>query len=165
MQERGISKDGAAYYGHVLPSLETSSWKRNRIAGDGWMAVGDAAGLVDPITGEGLYYAPRSGDLAAQALIAENFEAYPAAMQKEIAEELEFSSRLANHFFHGNFLWGSVTSRMVRFTRLSPTFRGMMQDLFAGTQPYLGLRDRVFGNLNRSLREIAWNKLAPSRAS
>ena len=26
----------------------------------------DAAGLVDPITGEGLYYAIRSGDLAAQ---------------------------------------------------------------------------------------------------
>ena len=42
------------------------SWKRNRVAGDGWMAVGDAAGLVDPITGEGLYYAMRSGDLASQ---------------------------------------------------------------------------------------------------
>jgi geranylgeranyl reductase family protein len=163
MQERGISKDGAAYYGHVLPSLETASWEKNRIAGDGWMAVGDAAGLVDPITGEGLYYALRSGDLAAQALIAESLETYPTMMHKEISEELEFASRLANHFFHGNFLWGSVTSRMVQFTRLSPTFRAMMQDLFAGTQPYLGLRDRVFGNLNRSLREIALNKLMPFR--
>ena len=163
MEERGISKSGASYYGHVLPSLETDSWKKNRIAGDGWMAVGDAAGLVDPITGEGLYYALRSGDLAAQALIAEDPESYPSLMRKEISEELEFASQLANHFFHGNFLWGSVTSRMVQFTRLSPTFRTMMQDLFAGTQPYLGLRDRVFGNLNRSLREIAWNKLLPAR--
>ena len=72
MQERGISKDGATYYGHVLPSLETRAWKHNRVAGDGWMAVGDAAGLVDPITGEGLYYALRSAELAAQALIAES---------------------------------------------------------------------------------------------
>jgi geranylgeranyl reductase family protein len=163
MQERGISKDGASYYGHVLPSLETASWKKNRITGDGWMAVGDAAGLVDPITGEGLYYALRSGDLAAQALIAERPETYPASMHKEISEELEFASQLANHFFHGSFLWGSVTSRMVQFTRLSPTFRGMMQDLFAGTQPYLELRGRVFGNLKRSLREIARNKLLPAR--
>ena len=38
----------------------------NRVAGEGWLAVGDAAGLVDPITGEGLYYAMRSGDLASR---------------------------------------------------------------------------------------------------
>jgi geranylgeranyl reductase family protein len=163
MEEQGISKTGASYYGHVLPSLEPRAWKHNRVAGDGWMAVGDAAGLVDPITGEGLYYALRSADLAAQAIVAEAPETYGLLLQKDISDDLEFASRLANHFFHGSFLWGSVTSRMVQFTRLSPTFRALMQDLFAGTQPYLGLRDRVFGNLNRSLREIARSKLVPWR--
>ncbi len=53
MAGRGISWKGAAFYSHLLPSLDTKSWKENRVAGDGWMAVGDAAGLVDPITGEG----------------------------------------------------------------------------------------------------------------
>ena len=53
---------------------------------------------------------------------------------------------------------------MVQFTRLSPTFRALMQDLFAGTQQYLGLRDRVWGNLNKSLREIIRNKLLPERS-
>jgi flavin-dependent dehydrogenase len=161
MQERAISKAGATYYGHLLPSLEPSAWKQNRVAGDGWMATGDAAGLVDPITGEGLYYALRSADLAAQAVIAEAPARYGEVLKEEIADDLEFASELADHFFHGRFLWGSVTSRMVQFTRLSPTFRGLMQDLFAGTQPYLGLRERVFGNLNRSLREIALSKLIP----
>ena len=66
MSERGLSWKGAPFYSHLLPSLETKSWKSNRVAGEGWMAVGDAAGLVDPITGEGLYYAIRSADLAAQ---------------------------------------------------------------------------------------------------
>jgi flavin-dependent dehydrogenase len=163
MEEQGISKAGATYYGHVLPSLEPQAWKQNRVAGDGWMAVGDAAGLVDPITGEGLYYALRSADLAAQAIIAESQSSYSISLQQDILEDLEFASRLAEHFFHGSFLWGSVTSRMVQFTRLSPTFRSLMQDLFAGTQTYLGLRDRVFGNLNKSLREIARNKLIPMR--
>src|SRR5437764_4709814 len=51
MDDRGISWKGAKFYSHVLPSLETKGWKGNRVAGDGWMAVGDAAGLVDPITG------------------------------------------------------------------------------------------------------------------
>src|SRR5581483_7123068 len=60
LDERGIRWKGARFYAHMLPSLEPHSWKRNRVAGDGWMAVGDSAGLVDPITGEGLYYAMRS---------------------------------------------------------------------------------------------------------
>ena len=46
-----------------------AGWRKNRVAGDGWMAVGDAAGLVDPITGEGLYYAMRSGDLASRVVL------------------------------------------------------------------------------------------------
>lgn len=164
MAEQGISKAGATYYGHVLPSLESRAWKSNRVAGDGWMAVGDAAGLVDPITGEGLYYALRSGDLAAQAIIDGSYDRYPLQLHQDISDDLEFASRLADHFYNGSFLWGSVTSRMLQFTRLSPTFRAMMQELFAGTQPYLGLRERVFGNLGKSLREIAWNKLIPRSA-
>ncbi len=54
MDEQGISRDGAAFYSHLLPCLGTPSWKKNRVAGEGWLAIGDAAGLVDPITGEGL---------------------------------------------------------------------------------------------------------------
>jgi hypothetical protein len=43
---------------------------------------------------------------------------------------------------------------MVDFIRRSPRFRVLMQDLFAGTQPYLGLRNRLFRNLNGTLQEI-----------
>jgi flavin-dependent dehydrogenase len=127
------------------------------------MAVGDAAGLVDPITGEGLYYALRSAELATKAIIGESFDAYRPSLQKDISDDLEFASRLAGHLYHGKFLGGPVVNRMIQFTRLSPTFRSLMQDLFAGTQPYLSLRERVFGNLGKSLREIARNKLIPAR--
>jgi geranylgeranyl reductase family protein len=159
MAEQGISQDGATFYSHLLPSLETRSWKRNRVAGDGWMAVGDAAGLVDPITGEGLYYAMRSGDLAAQAIACPEPSpvAYRRALQREFMHDLELGSRLAHRVFHGSFLFGAVTSRMVQFTRLSPRFRNVMQDLFAGTQPYAGLKRRLMKNLNRSLLEMAIN--------
>jgi flavin-dependent dehydrogenase len=51
MAQRGLCSKGAAFYSHLLPSLETPAWKKNRVAGEGWLAVGDAAGLVDPITG------------------------------------------------------------------------------------------------------------------
>jgi len=36
-----------------------------KIFGDGWLLTGDAAGLANPITGEGIYYAIKSGEFAA----------------------------------------------------------------------------------------------------
>lgn len=160
MAEKGLSAKGASFYSHVLPSLETRGWKKNRVAGEGWMAVGDAAGLVDPITGEGIYYAVRSADLAAQALLSEcsrdeKAAAYRRLLRKDFSNDLEFSSRLAKKIFLGRFLLGSVPSRMVQFTRRSPRFSGLMQDLFAGTQSYLGLKRRLLDNLNGSLFEVA----------
>jgi geranylgeranyl reductase family protein len=49
---------GAAPIGHRV----------SRVAGPGWMLVGDAAGFVDPFTGEGIFRALRSARAAADAL-------------------------------------------------------------------------------------------------
>jgi geranylgeranyl reductase family protein len=171
---RGIAWKGAAFYSHLLPSLDAASWKKNRVAGEGWMAVGDAAGLVDPVTGEGLYYAIRSADLAARALLAEATEPaervgqYGRSLRRDFAADLEFGSRLAKRVFLGRFLFGSVPERMVQFTRRSPRFSAIIQDLFAGRQPYLGLKRRLLQNLNGSLYDIGmslgFSRLVPRKA-
>jgi geranylgeranyl reductase family protein len=173
MTERGIQWKDATFYSHLLPSLEWPSWKSNRVSGEGWMAVGDAAGLVDPITGEGLYYAIRSADLAVRALtdqagsLEERQLAYRRSLRRDFASDLEFASRLAKRVFLGRFLCGSVPARMVQFTRFSPKFSAIIQDLFAGTQSYRGLRERLWRNLNGSLFEIFMNvglrRLVPDR--
>ena len=147
----------------MLPSLEHSGWKNNRLAGEGWLAVGDAGGLVDPITGEGLYYAMRSGDLASEVVLndshslAERAQAYRNLLRRDFTADLEFGATLAKRVFLGRFLFSAVPSRMVDFIRRSPRFRVLIQDLFAGTQPYLGLKSRLFRNLNGTLQEVLMN--------
>src|SRR6185369_12223946 len=144
----------------LLPSLETAGWKTNRVSGEGWLAVGDAGGLVDPITGEGLYYAIRSGDLASQVLLndahslTEKAAAYRHALSHEFAADLEFAAMLAKRVFLGKFLFRTVPQRMVHFMQRSPRFRDLMQDLFAGTQSYSELRSRLLRNLNGTLQEV-----------
>ena len=163
MQERGIAWKGAKFYSHMLPSLDSPGWRKNRVAGEGWMAVGDAGGLVDPITGEGLYYAMRSGDLASRVVLndahspAEKPAAYRALLAREFALDLEFASTLARRVFLGTFMFSSVPARMIQFIRRSPRFCELMQDLFAGTQPYLELRARLLRNLNGTLQEVLMN--------
>ena len=171
---RGIAWKGAAFYSHLLPSLSAASWEKNRVAGEGWMAVGDAAGLVDPVTGEGLYYAIRSADLATRALLSEVGEPtekagqYRQSLRRDFAADLEFGSRLAKRLFLGRFLFGSVPERMVQFTRRSPRFSAIVQDLFAGKQPYLGLKRRLLQNLNGSFYDVSmslgFSRLVPRKA-
>lgn len=175
MQEKGIGWKHGTFYSHVLPSLETSAWRRNRVAGQGWLAVGDAGGLVDPITGEGLYYAMRSGDLASQVVLAdqqalpEAGAAYRALLHRDFAFDLMFAATLAKRFFLNRFLFDTVPARMIQFMRRSPRFRDLMQDMFAGTQSYGGLKDRLLKNLNGTLLEVMMNfflhKLMPHEPS
>ena len=160
LDEKGIPWRGSAFYSHMLPSLDTRAWKTNRVAGEGWLAVGDAAGLVDPITGEGLYYAMRSADLATEVVLneshsgSEKAQAYRDLLRRDFAGDLEFSAGLAKRVFLDRFLFKAIPTRMVEFVRRSPRFRAVIQDLFAGTQPYIGLKRRLYSNLSRTLYEV-----------
>ncbi len=165
MDCRGISRCGATFFAHVLPSLHQTKWQSNRVSGDGWLAVGDAAGLVDPITGEGLFYAMRSGDLASRVLLNEfcppelKPQAYREMLARDFALDLEFAAALAHRIFLGKFIFESIPKRMVQFVRRSPRFRILMQDLFAGTQPYLTLKGRLLRNMSGTFRETVVNFL------
>jgi len=101
----------------------------------------------------------KSGDLASRAVlddslgIKEKAAAYRAAIAREFSHDLEFASFLARRVFLGQFFFKTVPQRMVEFTRRSARFRALMQDLFAGTQPYLELRKRLLDNLNGPIQE------------
>lgn len=173
LAEKGISTKDAKFYAHMLPALNASSWKNNRVAGDRWMAVGDAGGLVDPVTGEGLYYAFRSADLASQTILQATGDAaalgasYRKAIEHDFAEDLYWGALLARRVFMGSFLFRSVPARMVEFIRMSPRFRTLMEDLMAGTQGYHDLRDRLLKNFNGTVREIMMSmvlrRIVPAR--
>jgi geranylgeranyl reductase family protein len=156
---RGIPLKDAKFFGHTIPALERPSFFRNRVGGEGWMAVGDAAGLVDPVTGEGLYYAIRSGDLAAEAVLneshapAERHSFYRSLLNTDMTAELAFGAALARRFFMQRFLFSTVPARMIGLMRRSPTMRDIVQDLFAGTQSYVDLKRRLLDNLNGTLME------------
>lgn len=162
MDERGLSRAGGVFYGHLLPSFSLASMRAQPRAGEGWAAVGDAAGLCDPITGEGIYYALRSAEELAACCLEGRPEAYPLRLRAACGHELEMAARLAARFYGGRFLGGLICTRMIQFARHSATFHRLVLELVAGRQGYRGLKDRVFAGLGRGLREIAWNMLRGS---
>ncbi|MBM3768960.1 MAG: NAD(P)/FAD-dependent oxidoreductase, partial [Acidobacteria bacterium] len=155
MESNGIPR--GQFYAHVLPSLETPSWRENRVAGNGWLAVGDSAGLVDPVTGEGIYYAMRSGELAGSLIAQGQVHQYKQAIAAEFADDLAYASTLAHRVFTGRYFFSANTRRLNKFLRHSPRLRGIVQELFAGTLPYVELRRRIKSTLHATLAEIAVN--------
>lgn len=161
--EEKIPTSGAQLYSHVLPSPQAKTIRGRRIVGRNWAMAGDAAATVDPITGEGLYYALRSGDLLAQALAAGVPEEYPEKLRAAFSADLEFAANIAKKVFRGKFVGGAITTRMVQLLNYSPAFRDLVRDVFSGSQNYRTLKRRLWNQLGITIAEFAHSLLDPRR--
>jgi len=141
VDQHKIVTAGAKFYSHVLPSPQEHTFSQRSVLGRNWAMIGDAAACVDPLTGEGLFYALRSGELLGRVKAA-------------FSAELEFAARIVRRFYRGSFLGTSVSTRMVQFMRKSPVFRQLVGDLFSGAQDYTTLKQRVLGHLGISLSQF-----------
>ena len=111
------------------------------------MLVGDAAGLIDPISDEGIYSAIWSGRVAARHAAAyvggeaDDLSGYRHEVERELVPELKVSRRIHDvfHLTPGLFLWierrSSLTWRLARrVLRGDQTFvNAMLNHRVAGT--------------------------------
>jgi geranylgeranyl reductase family protein len=136
MARLGIEIDGARPRGHPLPiHLRHEPLCRGRV-----LLVGDAAGLVDPLLGEGIRHAIDSGKMAAEAVLSEGPRSYAQRVYREVGRDL---------------LWGRVWAELFyRFPRLSfelavrnPLFVREFLRLFAGERSYRQMAARALPNV------------------
>ena len=106
--------------GHHLPVRIPGS----PIARGGVAVVGDAAGLVDPLSGEGIHMAFASGRLAADEALrvlsgeAADMSGYEAAVDRELQTELNVSRRLQEIFTFAPEPYLAIMRRSDKFWRL-----------------------------------------------
>lgn len=135
--------DGLALGRYVwpIPSLHAGEWQSEHPAGPAHLLVGDAAGLVDPITREGIYFALQSAELASAALSSNSTSpsnAYCQALSREILPELDSAARLKHGFFRGSF-----TRLLVDAIGHSLGVQRVAADLIMGAQSYRTLKLRL----------------------
>jgi len=102
-----------------------------RRQGPGWVAVGDAAGFVNPMNGEGIDYGLESGTLASELFLADPTSA-PARYDREVGERFDAFLRTGRRF---SFLIGHPWI-------LRPGLR-----IAVGTQSAADITLAVMGNL------------------
>lgn len=145
---KGNQTANTNFYAAILPALDVATWDGLQAcnAAQGWALIGDAAGFVDPLTGEGIYYAIKSADLLADALATRAADFDPM-WRAEFGSELRRASELSDRFYYGKFAGARLTERMLQFAKRHRGVREVLRDLVAGDQGYVDLKPRLLRSL------------------
>lgn len=117
------------------------------------MLVGDAGHLVDPLFGEGIYYAVQSGQLAARTVLAclhdrcVSLLEYDRALEREMYPEFRIAARMARTVYTFPQLCYRLMHNYQEVIRL---YFGVLQ----GRLTYQGFFAEAKGLVKTSLRKL-----------
>lgn len=140
-------------YGHPLPFFRESVPVTRGPVG----LVGDAAGMVDSLSGEGIFYALKSGRLVAECIDEalrsnrEDLANYQRRVEGGIHRELGWSARLARVFFafpRRCYEHGVKRPRVVDWIKQVVISDGTYDEI------YRELWDEIRGRMGRSLKQV-----------
>ncbi|OPX86503.1 MAG: putative oxidoreductase [Pelotomaculum sp. PtaB.Bin104] len=134
--------------GYPIPVV---GWQKRKIYRDSSILLGDAAGLVDPFSGEGIYYAIKSAHLAAEAILenrgrpehAPSF--YQEMVERQITSELELAHKLAKIFY-------TFTKATFHLIERRPVIAERLYQIVSGNKKYSDIKSDAF----EELRAITW---------
>jgi flavin-dependent dehydrogenase len=119
-----IGKQVAGYF-----ATKDYSYRATKVAGDGWVMIGDAWGFLDPLYSSGVLLALRSGEMAADAIVEGIAKGDTSAAQLGkwggvFNDGVDRMRRLVCEYYDG-FSFGN-------FVRNYPDLRGTVTDLLIG---------------------------------
>jgi geranylgeranyl reductase family protein len=136
MARYGISIKGQPQKGHPIPIYN----RREPISTHRTLLVGDAAGLVDPFTGEGIRFAIKSGRLAAEAILSGHPECYAAQIDRQIGRNHRLGIILTSLFY-------SLPQASFELVVRNPFVTHALVEMLADRIDYGGVMLQMFGTL------------------
>lgn len=135
------------------------SYGTKQHAGPGWVLVGDAWGFIDPIYSSGVFFALKSGELAADAIIDGLQSGDLSAAQlgrwtDEFHAGTKWIRKLVEAFYTNEFSFGT-------FLRDDPQHVGNLTDLLIGRIFYDGA-GRIFDDMDPLLDAVNKDADVPS---
>ncbi len=118
-------------HSHLLPFVSSPDFYKIPITGKNWVLIGDAAGHVNPITGEGIYYSMKGGKLAAKAYLNENVYLFENYWRKDYGGDLYYGSRFRDLFYNPKLI-----DMVINIGNKSSKMREILADIIATRVPY-----------------------------
>lgn len=122
----------ASFRGAYIPFFSAEQGRGQRICSENWALIGDAASFVDPINGEGIYYALYSADILASCIAENTVPLYQRLCVERIGETLLEASRRYRYLYRDEFI-----DTMVALVHKSRTMRGIIAQMMTGDINYV----------------------------
>lgn len=150
------------FYAARIPCLSRNTLLRQRVCGQNWALLGDAAGFADAITAEGIYFALRSAELLAGCIHRNDPLAYEWEWRHDFGGELARAAQWRDRFYAGNFLFRPFVQRAVQMTRRSTMVRNLEDRFVSGSIAYQQLRWQLIWRSPAIVAEALLNKFSSS---
>jgi flavin-dependent dehydrogenase len=146
------------YYAALIPCLSRKSLIQQRVCGEKWALLGDAAGFTDGVTAEGIYYALRSAELHAESLQNGRPLAYEAAWRSEFGPNLLTSATWRDIFYCSTIFSQSFIRRSMQAVCHSRLIQKTLDDLVCGKINYRTLFRTLVLRSPQILTQALWHK-------
>lgn len=161
LSDCGIPSAACTIKGHFLPVGDFRA-----VPGQGAVLLaGDAAGLVDPVTGEGIAHAMQSGQFAALSAVEALASDAPATaldLYRARLLDMHRGLRMARQIRHVIYA-RPLQASFARSFRNSTVLKGMYLDVLAGRAEYPALFRAVLRRTPRLILRAARQTILPSR--
>ncbi|MFW5976604.1 MAG: hypothetical protein ACOCQS_01520, partial [Bacillota bacterium] len=125
-----IDKSNLSYKGHPLPFYGEIS-RGIDVSGNRYLLIGDAAHMLDPLVGEGIYYACLSAEIAAETILNQlrknNYDLtlYNKKIKQIINPKLKSAEKLGQIFYNNTDYFKKMISIK---KKILTTFLDVIQD-------------------------------------
>jgi geranylgeranyl reductase family protein len=131
--------------GAYIPLFCADDIKNISICNNNWALIGDAATFVDPVSGEGIYYAIYSAEILSQCILENELALYQPLCMKYFGDNLVKASQVFKYFYKAEFI-----EVMIQMAKESLSVRRIISDMMSGSLDYLSWK----GALRKGLHTI-----------
>ncbi|MBE9574771.1 MAG: NAD(P)/FAD-dependent oxidoreductase [Proteobacteria bacterium] len=138
--------------GAYIPFFSPKDFYEQSICSKNWALIGDAARFVDPIGGEGIYYAIYSAEILAACIQENNLPLYQRLCRKHFGRNLLKASQGFDYIHKTGFI-----ETMAILAENSTAIRQIISEMIVGNIDYLTWKRRLRKKLVRIVADFMFN--------
>jgi geranylgeranyl reductase family protein len=146
-QTQKISVQGA-----YIPLFCADDSENMRICDNNWALIGDAATFVDPMSGEGIYYAIYSAEILSQCIVKNELTRYQPLCMKHFGENLVKALQSIKYVYQPEFI-----EVMIQMAKESLLVRRIMSDMMSGSLDYVNWKGALRKGLYPIMSDFIFN--------
>jgi geranylgeranyl reductase family protein len=135
-----------------IPIFCADDSENMHICDNNWALIGDAATFVDPVSGEGIYYAIYSAEILSQCIVKNELARYQPLCMKHFGENLVKALQSIKYVYQPEFI-----EVMIQMAKESLSVRKIISGMMIGSLDYVNWKGALRKELYAIMSDFIFN--------